>query len=344
MTRPSLENRRVIGYGGGLAALVTIETSGLACEMLVDRSSALQGQRLAGVPICPPEQLEQLVHDGNRDDFFVIVFAYDNRAISAIFSHLSSLGLSHGKHYTDASTFHFHTMGRRLENQLELRPDAKLFESIRALSLYSTLPNKSSIAGAWLLQELLRRQAASVAGDIAECGVYTGGNAYLTIALAGDRLGRRSYHLLDSFEGLPEFSTHDPASRSGEFSDVSLASVRDLFSHFEAARVHVGWFSDTLPMLADREFALVYVDCDVYEPTVECCEFFYPRMPQGGMLLFHDYWHSRAGMPPGSREPFTGIAKAVDEFVAKTGDLVVNFPETTHALLIKGRKVEGRRA
>lgn len=337
----NLENRRVIGYGAGLAALVTIEASGLVCEMLVDRSPSIQGELLGGAPICSPERLEELLRDANRDEFFVVAFAYDNRAVSAIFANLSAMGLSHGKHYTDASIFHFSTMGRRLASELGMRPDAKLFETIRGLSLYSSLSNKTSIAGTWLLQELIRRQTEGVEGDFAECGVYTGGNAYLTMALAGD-LGGRRYHLLDSFEGLPELSPYDPASRSGEFSDVSLAGVRDLFSHFEAARVHVGWFSETLPTLDGRSFALAYIDCDVYEPTVECCEFFYPRMPDGGMLLFHDYWRPQVGLPPGNREPFTGVAKAVDEFAAKTGDAVIVFPETTHALLVKGRQAGGR--
>jgi len=343
MKLPSLEHRRVIGYGAGLAALATIEASGLECELFVDRSPAIHGQRLAGAPIASPEELAERLRTGSLDDFFVVVFAYDNRAVSAIFAHLSALGLLHGKHFTDASVFHYDTIGRRLEQELGMRPDRKLFECVRGLSLYSTLPNMTSIGGTWLLQELLRGPVSELKGDIAECGVYTGGNAFLTLALANERLGDREYHLLDSFEGFPELSLHDPASRSGEFSDVSLSFVRNLFSHFDAAQMHVGWFSQTLPTLADRQFAMAYIDCDLYEPTVECCEFFYPRMPEGGVLVFHDYWHSRPGLPPGSREPFTGVSRAVDEMAAATGDAIVVFPETTHALLIKGRKSPGWR-
>jgi hypothetical protein len=330
-----LESRRTIGYGAGLAALTTIESSGLKCELLVDRSPALHGQRLCGAPIAAPERLDELFQSENRDDFFVVVCAYENRAISAIFKHLSRLGLSHGKHYTDASVLHFSTMRVKLHEALGIVGDPLCFESVRALTLFTSLDNKSSIAGTWLLQELLQHQLAKVAGDIAEAGVYTGGNACLTLTLVARHLGNRTYHLLDSFAGFPEFSSHDPQSRSGEFRDVSLASIRDLFSHFECTRLHVGWFADTLPKLGDRQFALAYVDCDCYEPTLECCEFFYPRMPAGGMILFHDYWHPRPGLPPGSKEPFTGVAKAADEFAAAKGESIISFPETTHALLVK---------
>jgi O-methyltransferase len=229
-------------------------------------------------------------------------------------------------------------MAAKLRGALGIAADPLRFESVRALTLFTSLDNKSSIAGTWLLQELLHRQLSTVAGDIAEAGIYTGGNACLTLTLAARHLGNRNYHLLDSFAGFPEFSSHDPQSRSGEFRDVSLGSIRDLFSHFECARLHVGFFAQTLPSLVDHTFALAYIDCDCYEPTLECCEFFYPRMSAGGMILFHDYWRPRPGLPPGSKEPFTGVAKAADEFAAAEGESIVVFPETTHALLFKGAR------
>jgi hypothetical protein len=335
---PFLNQRRIIGFGAGLAALTTIETSRLTCEMLVDCSPALQGQRLAGVPIHAPTRLHELLKAGNHDAFFVIVFAYENRAIAAIFEQLSAMGLTHGKHFTDASVLHYGTMSTTLYGATGIRPDPNLFRAVRALSLYSTLSCNSSIAGSWLIQQLLRNQLATVAGDIAEAGVYKGGNSLLTLALAAGQMANRKYHLLDSFEGFPELSTHDPLSRSGEFRDVSLESIRNMFSHFDCACLHVGYFEWTLPTIANRTFALAYCDCDLYEASVECCAFFYPRMPAGGILLFHDYWHPQPGLPSMAKEPFRGIAKAVDEFCASRGEQVVRFPETTHAMIVKGGK------
>jgi hypothetical protein len=332
-----LAGKRVVGYGAGLAAVTTVRTSSLRCEFFVDRSTALHGQSLDGAPIYPPERLQQELAGGSRDDFFVIVFAYENRAVAAIFEHLASLGLAHGQHFTDASFLHYTTMAARLASSVGVTGDPDLFAQVRALSITSSLSNNSGIAGSWLMQQLLRHQLARGQGDFAEAGVYKGGNAFLMLALVAPHMHERRYHLLDSFAGFPELSTHDPTSRSGEFKDVSLASIRTLFSNFDCARLHVGFFTQTLPGLADRQFGLAYLDCDLYEPTLECCEFFYPRMAAGGMLLFHDYWHATTGLPPGMREPFTGVARAADEFAAAKGETVVTFPETTHALVVKGR-------
>jgi O-methyltransferase len=46
------------------------------------------------------------------------------------------------------------------------------------------------------------------------------------------------------------------------------------------------------------------VDVDVYRSILDCCEFIYPRLKTGGVMVFDDY-----GFPtcPGAR-------KAVDEF------------------------------
>jgi hypothetical protein len=331
-----LAERRIIGYGASLAALTTLQTSGLNFEFFVDNTPALEGKSLGGLPIFPPDRLTELLAREDRDNFFIVVCVYENRGVATVFEQLTSLGLVHGRHFTDASAFHYGTMSAPLLEAVGIAPDRALFDMVRTLSLYSSLSNLTSIAGSWLIQELVRHQLAKVEGDVAEAGVYKGGNAYLTLSLLSGQLRGRQYHLLDSFQGFPEVCAPDPGRLPGQFSDVSLATLRNLFSHFESARLHVGFFDQTLPKLSDCQFSFVYADCDLYEPTFECCEFFYPRMPNGGMLLFHDYWHPVPGLPEGGREPYTGVARAVDEFAAKTGQVVVEFPETTHALIVKG--------
>ena len=92
----------------------------------------------------------------------------------------------------------------------------------------------------------------------------------------------------------------------GEFGDVSLATVRDLIAPFSQAEIHVGLFDKTLPQLADRQFCFAYIDCDLYEATKQCCEFFYPRLAKGAIVLFDDY-----GSPQ-----FPGASKAVYEMLA----------------------------
>ena len=75
------------------------------------------------------------------------------------------------------------------------------------------------------------------------------------------------------------------------------------------------------------------IDCDLYEPTLELCEFFYPRLATGGCLLFHDYWVPE-NEPP-HIEAFRGVNRAVGEFFGADIQRLVVFPETSHAVLVK---------
>jgi O-methyltransferase len=130
-------------------------------------------------------------------------------------------------------------------------------------------------------------------------------------------------------------SSHDPAPREGEFSGANLTRVRNCFSPFENVRILPGPFKDTLPRVQDERFAFVYYDADLYEPAIECCSFFYERLPPGGMLLLHDYCSPEPELPKGAPAPFTGVKKAVDQFLAGREDRLLHFPETTHALIVK---------
>ncbi len=55
---------------------------------------------------------------------------------------------------------------------------------------------------------------------------------------------------------------------------------------------------------SDPCFALVSLDPDLYEPTLEGLRYFYPRLAPGGRILIHDYTSCQ----------FEGVKMAVDEY------------------------------
>ncbi len=314
---------------------MTTRHCGVRPAWLVDGAERLRGEELAGLPIRAPSDLfEALAAPGPPPH--VMVMAWGTHAVARIFGQLRARGLVQERDFTDCSTVQFPTMCARLEQHMRLVGDEQLFRAVRGMALTSRIDNRSSIAGTWLMVELMRHQLLRLAGDAAEAGVYKGGSALVALSLAAAALAGRRYHLLDSFEGLPPLSAHDPASRAGEFGDVSFADVRDAFAAFDAAHVHVGRFDTTLPDLVDREFCFAYLDCDLYEPTRDCSRFFYDRMKPGGMILVHDYWVHEPGLPPSSPDPFTGVRRAMDELCEEHGETVIRFPETTHAVVVKG--------
>jgi O-methyltransferase len=164
------------------------------------------------------------------------------------------------------------------------------------------------------------RSVATLPGDAAELGVFRGGSA----RVLGSVLRGRTLHLFDTFSGMP---FHDPAKDyhlSGDFRDTSLASVQSFLQGLDGLVFHQGTFTETLPSVADRTFAFVHVDADLYASVRECCEFFYPRLTRGAILLFDDYGFVSC---PGARE-------AVDEFFASRPEVPV-YLLTGQCLVVK---------
>jgi len=152
----------------------------------------------------------------------------------------------------------------------------------------------------------LASQVRSLDGDFAECGVFNGGTALLIArSMAGTD---RKLFLFDSFEGLPEPDrAKDPGFEAGDFKSASEKAVGKLLSeHQEAVDIRAGWIPETFDGLEDHRFAFVHIDVDLYQSTIDCCEFFYPRLAAGGAMVFDDY-----GFPD-----TRGMRVAVEEFFA----------------------------
>ncbi len=146
-------------------------------------------------------------------------------------------------------------------------------------------------------------------GDIAECGVYRGGTAFLLAStLVESGVTNKQLHLFDTFQGMPQTANADASThRRGDFGDTSLEHVTNLLHEFSFVTLNEGFIPATLDVVKDRYFAMVHVDVDLYQSTKDAFEFFYPRMVPGGIMICDDY-----GAPA-----YVKSAKlAMDEFLA----------------------------
>lgn len=152
----------------------------------------------------------------------------------------------------------------------------------------------------WMLSQLLR-PVENVEGDTAECGVYLGASSWLICKLG------RTHHLFDSFEGVSEPGPEDGSYwTKGRFA-VQLAQVLENLKPFaDQIVVHQGWIPDRFPEVADRKFAFVHIDVDLYQPTHDSIAFFYPRLSDGAVLLCDDYACTTC----------PGATKAIDEYLS----------------------------
>jgi len=156
-----------------------------------------------------------------------------------------------------------------------------------------------------------------IPGDVIETGVWRGGATILMRGyLAVYEMNERDVWVADSFEGLPVPShpldeRWDYSARNMPILAVSLEEVQGLFERYglldERVRFLKGWFKDTLPGAPIEELALLRLDGDLYESTMDALSALYDKVVPGGFILVDDYGD------------FEACRKAVDEFRAARG-------------------------
>ncbi len=147
-----------------------------------------------------------------------------------------------------------------------------------------------------------------VKGSVIECGVWRGFSlmawAKLSTMLEPENLTRRIYGF-DTFEGFP--SVHDidqsafKTNERGELSSDSYDELFQLIKEYDADRFlgHIGKvelirgdMAKTIPEFIERHqhliVSLLFIDCDLYEPTKTALEHFLPRMPKGAIVALDD--------------------------------------------------------
>lgn len=172
----------------------------------------------------------------------------------------------------------------------------------------------------YMLRQLLAL-VDGVPGDTAECGVYGGASSWFICDHF--RGSGRVHHGFDSFEGLS-----DPTPLDGSYwhvGDLSVgeAEAQELLEPF-GARLYRGWIPERFDSVADRTFAFVHVDVDLYQPTRDSLEFFYPRLAPGGVILLDD--HGFTTCP--------GATRAAEEYMAGRPESIIQLT-TGQAFIVK---------
>ncbi|MBT2368633.1 TylF/MycF family methyltransferase [Streptomyces sp. ISL-10] len=169
------------------------------------------------------------------------------------------------------------------------------------------------------LRNLLDQAVADeIPGDFIETGVWRGGVCIFARGYfkAHDITDRRVW-LADSFEGIPDTGADGhPMDREMALHDsnhvlaVSQDAVRANFERYglldDQVRFLPGWFRDTLPNAPVERLAVLRLDGDLYESTMDALENLYPKLSRGGFVVIDDYF-------------IPACRKAVDEFRDRHG-------------------------
>lgn len=233
----------------------------------------------------------------------------------------------------NAADLYLDLLKRSLTNSLfSVEPDANKKDELKFITgfidHYIKAPAVSMLPLARFdnLQACVRQVIEDkVPGDLIETGVWRGGATIFMramLGLYGDTA--RTVWAADSFEGLPEpdaekFPLEAKAYNGPVMAKVMNrleASLEDVQANFKAygmldgqVQFLKGWFKDTLPTAPVKQLAVMRLDGDYYESTMDALVNLYDKLSVGGFCIIDDY----------GEDGWTYCKRAVDEFRAERG-------------------------
>jgi hypothetical protein len=160
-------------------------------------------------------------------------------------------------------------------------------------------------------------------GAAVEIGVYKGGSLTRIAGQLNDR--NKKVYGIDTFTGMPEPSEYD-LHKKGDFNDITFQDIKEWFrSHFPNVVLIRGFFPQVANQIPENEFCFIHVDVDIYSSVMDCCNYFYPRLVTGGIMIFDDY-----GFPT-----TPGAKRAIDRYFEHREDCIKKVVKTGQYFVCK---------
>jgi len=177
--------------------------------------------------------------------------------------------------------------------------------------------------------------ALGAAGDFVECGVNAGFVSSAIMRYLDWNNTGRAFFLIDTFAGpvLAQYSPPEIGKNRRKAAECAIAAgayvtdlhrVRANFSEWPNAIVVQGAVPDVLPSVSAGAIAFVHLDMNCAMPERAALEFFWPRMPAGGIVLLDDYAYYEND----------SLAESIDLLAARLGFRVLSLP-TGQGLIVK---------
>src|SRR5579871_466208 len=230
--------------------------------------------------------------------------------------------------FSDVSALYIDLLKRSLTNNIFLtEPDSNEESPHRYVSRAIAHYQQSSAVSMLPLVRLDNLEQAirdvvgrGVPGDFIETGVWRGGaTIFMRAMLRVLGVTDRTVWVADSFEGLPEpdgekfpieAEAHNGSLMTKVYDHfaVDLEAVKSNFRAYgmldDQVRFLKGWFKDTLPTAPVSTLAIMRLDGDYYESTIDALTSLYDKLSVGGYAIIDDY----------AEDAWTHCRRAVDDF------------------------------
>jgi hypothetical protein len=192
----------------------------------------------------------------------------------------------------------------QMEQCIATSPFSKL-ERLQNFSLYTPRQDLTN----FLIRYEIFKRVLAVQGSIIECGVLRGAGliawAQFSATFEPTNHQRRVVGF-DTFSGFPKLSKEDglsesPDARRGGLAAncyehlqrcIELFDLNRFVGHVPKVELVRGDALTTIPKYLEDNpqliVSLLYLDFDIYEPTLSALKYFVPRMPKGAVIGFDE--------------------------------------------------------
>ena len=160
-------------------------------------------------------------------------------------------------------------------------------------------------------------------GDVAEFGVATGSGLAFWMHLNAAYKANKVIWAIDSFQGFPpgtkgkDSDWFNPLKRK-DFEQYSVEYVKSFLFNagfdkdkIQSIRFIEGFIPVSLEKTQLQKISLANLDMDLYQSTLDALKFVWPRLVDGGMVIFDEYDSE------GDSRKWPGSKLAIDEFCAQ---------------------------
>jgi hypothetical protein len=194
------------------------------------------------------------------------------------------------------------------EVQMEHCIEDSPFSNLERLQNFPLYTPRQDLTNFLVRYEIFKR-VLEVQGSIIECGVLRGGGLMAWAqfsAIFEPTNHQRRVVGFDTFSGFPRLSKQDRLSESGHARRgglavdsydhlkqcVELYDMNRFVGHVPKVELVRGDASKTIPQYVKENpqliVSLLYLDFDIYEPTMVALKHFLPRMPKGAIIAFDE--------------------------------------------------------
>ena len=155
---------------------------------------------------------------------------------------------------------------------------------------------------------------------VVEWGCYIGTTSLFIRRMLDAYAHPATFHVYDSFAGLPEKTDADISPAGEQFKAGELSIGKKAFEmQFKKAGlrtplIHKAWFSDIVEQEVPEKIGFAYLDGDYYRSITDSLQRIWPKLTKRAIVVIDDY----------ANEALPGAARAVDEWLqAHAGQLRV---------------------